>query len=187
MKQLSKREAAAALGISLRTLHNRMKNGQVKFTKVSGAVVGEQSVFFTYEGLGLDEPAHDVPKPATSQKQEPALNLREGLQPNEVSPEAYRDSFGHRLEGNERHRLIERQYAVREQSQAHMEPYLLGTSGRHKPFFDDAHFERWHPGHIERKERMRRDAGLRPQNEQEQKQVLDVRAIALAFHQGFSR
>lgn len=50
---MNKKEAATALGISLRSLERRMRSGRVKFTK-SESQFGEVS--FTYADLGLLEP-----------------------------------------------------------------------------------------------------------------------------------
>src|ERR1039457_4017067 len=65
---LNKQQAAKALGISPRTLATRMKLGTVRYTKLEGAKIGEQSVSFTYQQLGIPAPSaspaivvHDVP------------------------------------------------------------------------------------------------------------------------------
>jgi hypothetical protein len=57
MKQLTKAEAATALGISLRTLERKMANGQINYNKAVEAKPGALAVTFTYEQLGLPEPA----------------------------------------------------------------------------------------------------------------------------------
>src|ERR1700676_907446 len=51
---MNKNEAAKALGISLRSLERRMRNGRVKFTKSGDGSFSEVS--FTYADLGLPEP-----------------------------------------------------------------------------------------------------------------------------------
>jgi len=98
---LNKAEAARALGISLRTLANRMQAGTVKYTKVENARIGEQSVFFTLEGLGLREPSaapvqHDVPinsnyEDAPAPKPAPVQAAKHN-QPSEIDAKAAEDA-----------------------------------------------------------------------------------------------
>lgn len=114
---LNKAQAAKALGISLRTLCNRMKDGSIRYTKLQGTKVGEPSVFFTYEQLGLPEPVaapapvHDVqiapqyedPKPAFVAR--PVIDsLAQKISEDLSFAVAYRegratDSLGNRIDG----------------------------------------------------------------------------------------
>jgi excisionase family DNA binding protein len=71
---------------------------------------------------------------------------------------------------------------------SHMNPALLGDASAqpHKITSDETE-ERWHPGHLKRKEAMYADAKIKMPSEQEQKQSLDVAAISAAFRAGYSR
>jgi len=59
MTKVTKTEAAKLLGIGLTTIKKRMREGTIKFTRITAEQtrVGEQTCFFTYEDLGLQEPA----------------------------------------------------------------------------------------------------------------------------------
>jgi hypothetical protein len=86
---LNKKQACELLKISLRTLDNRMKSGAIKYSKIEGAKTGQQSVYFTHEGLGLPEPAptpnpvipltvsHPVSKPEPVQEPDYPTGLSE--------------------------------------------------------------------------------------------------------------
>jgi hypothetical protein len=84
MQTLNRKQAAKALGVSLRTLCNMMADGRVKYAKLENVRAFEQSVSFTYEQLGLPEPAPPAPAPAPA-----PLTL--GLPVVEAAPEPYKE------------------------------------------------------------------------------------------------
>ena len=150
MIQLNKAQAAKALRISMRTLATRMKEGKIPYTKIEGAGVGEQSVFFSYEQLGIPEPSvepapvHDVqiapqyndpaPAPAFVPRQptrdEQDAAFAEAYLSGEVT-----DSCGNTIQGNDRFPTkgkvgllgpVEPQYNPQPDTTAHMTPGTVG-------------------------------------------------------------
>lgn len=119
MIQLTKQQAAKALGVSLRSLAYKMKSGEITFTKIAGAKVGQQAVFFSYADLRLSEPSatpapivHDVPinkqyedEPASAPRPVNSIEQRENE--DAAFAQAYlrgeaTDSCGNTITGNER-------------------------------------------------------------------------------------
>lgn len=111
---LTKKEAAALLGISLRTLDRRMAKGVYTFTRTGEGQYAELS--FTHAGIGLPEPAPVVvPVPAVTVEDEPEPQFAPSpLGPIELKAEADQrfaddfkrgeatDSIGNRIDGTNR-------------------------------------------------------------------------------------
>jgi len=84
---------------------------------------------------------------------------------------------------------LEPRVRTRLSTTSHMDAALVGDPAQAviNPVDSDEFMERWHPGHLERKAQMYRDAGLKEPSEQDQKKTQDRAAIAAAFRHGWSR
>jgi hypothetical protein len=137
-------KAAELLGISARTLRRRVAAGAITCTKLGSGKFAQTD--FSHADLGLPEPepgvtgslgdqlpytvdsiapAYDDPKPAPAPKSERVPDIREK---GAFDPAEFRDSFGHLLTGNARHRMFETQHSAPPDLQAHMDERLTGTS-----------------------------------------------------------
>jgi hypothetical protein len=153
---MTKKQAAKALYISVRTIERRMQAGQYKFTKAAGQF-GE--VTFSYVDLGLPEPKDTISLPYQDEptrqrapeppqrafpKREPSA-IETKIEEDRAFAEAYRagevtDSYGNTIEGtNLRCPTIGPQCGVNElkskekdgpprETQSHMDPRLLATN-----------------------------------------------------------
>lgn len=82
---MNKAEAAAALGISLRTLERKMSNGRVRYTKAGEGQYAE--VFFDPADLGLPLAAPAEPETShLASPQSPDLPSVEPVVPPEITP-----------------------------------------------------------------------------------------------------
>jgi excisionase family DNA binding protein len=138
---MTKKEVCKLLGISVRTLSRRIAAGQITCTKVGTGQYAELS--FTHSDLGLPEPGEpwgNAPQRGqdieinrqyedTGGNNPPVPQVPDISEPGALDPTEFRDSFGHRISGNARHRMFETQHSPRPDLQAHMDPALLGTSG----------------------------------------------------------
>ena len=213
LKTLSRKQAADLLGICVKTLQRRMKDGTYKYTKIGKGQYAE--VQFTYADIGLHEPVEPAPtpelvitEPLPEPEPEPVLADAEIRQQADwefagryLSGHAT-DSCGNKIDGTNARFLTgsksligigpeDRAQPQRQDTTSHMVRELVG-SGVHamsvpRPLESDDFNERWQPGNKQRMEQMYRDAGVRQPSAQEQKRVLDRAAINAAFRQGFVR
>jgi hypothetical protein len=104
---LSKAEACNLLHISSTTLWRRCRAGVYKYTKAPGQF-GELT--FTYADLGLDDGSSPViAQPVQEQPQAQPVRVPDIREPDAFDPHEFRDSFGHRIAGNEKHVLFDNQ------------------------------------------------------------------------------
>jgi hypothetical protein len=204
---LDKKQAADALYISLRTLERRMKAGVYKFTRTGEGQYAEVS--FTYADLGLTEPSPAQPyndafkefDEPTPEPAKPALKMREPSpletkQAEELAfAERYKmgevtDSYGNKIDRtNARCPETGVQCAVSPsaaqsvapESQAHMDPNLIGSTGasaNDNPLNSGMSAEALEAERLE----WRRKRGGRPSvSEQLARQWRDVDAIERSF------
>ena len=109
-------------------------------------------------GLPQDEPAplplEAFAKPAPEPDQVPDIRESDAFAPKEANIE-FEDSFGHKLIGNDRHRMFETQVRIRHDSTAHMNPALINTGPRiENPVDSDTFADMWRkPGEPTAEER----------------------------------
>jgi hypothetical protein len=199
---MTKKEACALLGISPRTLDRRMAKGVYKFTRTGEGQFAELS--FTHADIGLTEPTpvpvtaeikpvHDVQIRPEYNDEPTERSFAERYLANEVPDSSgnYHDGSNPRWPNKGLQSLlgpIEPMPRVRPDTTAHMNPALVGDiSTAPNPVDSEEFMELLNPGHTDRIAAMYTAAGTRQPSEQQRKQAVDVRTIAAAFRQGYSR
>ncbi len=217
MKLLNKKEAAAALGISVRNFERRIQHGKIKgVTDSTRGQFGQK--FYSYSTLGLIDPEErkaspaDVPVNPIYEEPSPMdERSASSFVPRELSPreqkqlddsqfaEAYKsgdatDSFGNRI-GNAKVSLLgpvveSHEKPARQFGDSHMPEGMkakAGTSGNDSVLASADFEERWHPGTKARTEKMYESAGMRKPSQQQAKQMVDIAVIRESFKHGYSR
>jgi len=126
--KLTKKQAAERMGISMRTLDRKLKNGELQYVR-------EGEGKFARTLITFPDAVEPTPKqePKAIATPEPKKVTDYPYERPEFDPE-WRDSFGHKLQNNEVHRA----FAPAPDSppadlQSHMNPALLGTSNPDAP------------------------------------------------------
>jgi hypothetical protein len=192
---ISKAEACEILHISPTTLWRRCKAGVYKFEKAAGQF-GELT--FTLEGLGLEDsrPLPSIEQPvlpsplsrergadsAQAVRVQNTQTIPDLSEPDAFDPHEFRDSFGHRIAGNEKHILFDNQPPPRPMAtDEHMPEGLRNvvTGG-------DAGSDSHPINQMMIRARLMKPEE-RPQTETQRRQFVDRAAWAAGMAKGFSR
>ena len=178
--KLSRTEVCKRVPMSLATFDRWRKAGKLEtFTDGTLSNAKKEIVWVTLENLGkvlgiadestlrmrlglpAEPSAESALRPASSTEsvehepeQVPDIREPDAFAPKEANDE-FEDSFGHKLLGNDRHRMFETQVRIPPDSQAHMNQALINTGPRiENPVDSDTFADMWRkPGEPTSEER----------------------------------
>ena len=194
--RLSKKDAAARLGVSIKTLDSRMKTGLIQFEKQPD-VIGNgwrgNARVWVFLPDPQPEPITAIPECQATGDRAPQVTPASRIAAVDDFAARYLageacDSIGNTHDSTRKSLLgpndAEKLPEPRVDATSHMDAHLISDAGhtRVENVIDsDSYQELIHPGHMDRKKALYASCGVRPLSEQQQKQRADKIAIHAAF------